>query len=139
MVSKAKLMVAISSVGQSVGYFGPQKARVRGEVDPEIFLCRVVNRLYEQSRGAGAARHQWVQARGTAWIRASRSRAGAVSSVMPFHPIVIGPAVMTIEIALPFGEEVSDDRLKITRSYPRLKIREHPSTAWSSEFGSRGQ
>jgi len=44
-----------------------------------------------------------------------------------FDAVVVRPAIVTIEIALPLSEQVRDGRLKISRQYARFEIRKHPS------------
>ena len=51
--------------------------------------------------------------------------------------VVEGPTVMTIEVTLPFGEQVRDDRLEIARPNTRLNPREHPATHRLVDLGRR--
>src|SRR5581483_7714021 len=45
----------------------------------------------------------------------------------PLYVIVKRPAVVAVEIAFPFGEEISDDGVKISRQNPRFEIRKQPA------------
>ena len=123
-------------VGQAVCYIRAQKSRIRGQINPEIFLRRIVHDLVNE---IGA--QQWLAARG------SKHPAGC--RVQPvdcaprrilghsFDAIVIRPAVMAIEIAFPFGEEVGDDRLEVPWKRAGLEVRKHPAFHGLQDLGSR--
>src|SRR5205823_9651058 len=43
------------------------------------------------------------------------------------YAIVEGPTIMAVEIALPLGEEIRNDRMQMAWKYTRLQIRNGPS------------
>src|ERR1700759_2788853 len=54
---------------------------------------------------------------------------GALRRVLAhaLHFIVEGPAVMAIEIALEFSEEIRDQRMEVTSSDPRVNVGKEPA------------
>ena len=103
-----------AGVGETVCDFRTQKPSVRREVHPEIFLRRVVNNLVnevwpDQRFTAGGGKHA-ARRRLQPVDRAPR---GVFRHAL--DAVVIGPAVVAVQIAFPFGEEVRDDRLKVAR------------------------
>ena len=123
-------------VGQAVRYFRAQKSRVRGKVNPEIFLCCVVHDLVDEI---------WTQQRLSARSRkhTARRRVQPVDCATrrvfghTFDAIVIRPAVVTIEVAFPLREQVSDDRLKVPWKHPGLEVRKHPAVHGLQDLGNR--
>ena len=43
---------------------------------------------------------------------------------------------MTVKIAFPLGEKVSDDRLEVSRKYLGLEVRKHPAFHGLQDLGS---
>src|SRR5438445_10570239 len=105
------------------------------QINPEIFLRRIVHDLVNE---IGA--QQWLAARG------SKHPAGCRVQPVDCAPrrilghsldaIVIRPAVMAIEIAFPFGEEVGDYRLEVPWKRAGLEVRKHPAFHGLQDLGS---
>src|SRR5580693_4901594 len=51
------------------------------------------------------------------------------------YAIVIGPAIVTIEIAFPLREKIRDDGLEISGTHTRLQIRKEPTTHVVQDLG----
>src|SRR5215471_7931647 len=103
-----------SRIGEVVDHFRAQQASIGCEINPKILLCGVVNDFVHKIRtqkglATGGSEH--------AARRGIKPVYGAARRILghTLDAIVVGPAVMTIEIAFPFGEEISNDGLKISR------------------------
>ena len=47
------------------------------------------------------------------------------------HAVVVGPAVVAVEVALQLGEQIRDDRMEVAWEQPRLDVRKRPPAhAW---------
>ncbi len=100
-----------AGIGEAIGNVRPQKARVRRQVYPEVFLGGVIDDLVNEIR----AEQRFATGRGEhAAGSGFQPVDGAARCVFghAFDAIVVGPAIVTVQIAFPFGEEVGNDRLK---------------------------
>ena len=93
--------------------FWAEQAGVRCKVNPEVFLRGIVHDLVDKIRtqkGLAACGSKHAAGRGFEPVDGTARRVFRHA----LDAIVIGPAVVTIEIAFPFGEEVSNDGLKVS-------------------------
>src|SRR5690348_14021596 len=44
------------------------------------------------------------------------------------YSVVESPAVVAIKVAFPFGKQVRNDRMQVSRQHPRFQIRKSPAT-----------
>jgi hypothetical protein len=136
MASTAKLMVAMPASSETVGDGGAQQSSIRSEIDPEIFFGGVVDDFVDEVRpeerfAAGGRQHT-----ARSGVQPIDSALGGVFTHAA-HAIVVGPAVVAIEIAFPLGEEVGNDGLKFSGKNSGFEIGCHPA-AHSFEDAIRG-
>ena len=108
-------------VGELVDDVGAQQPRIGRQVDPEIFLRRVVGDAMDEVRPEQR-------------LAAHERQHAAAGSVQPvdgalrrifrhaFYFVVEGPAVVAVEIALELGEQIGDERMEVARGHTRADI-----------------
>ena len=104
-------------VGQTIGNFRTQQPRVCRQIHPETFFGGVVDDFVHEVRADERLAAGWSE-------HAARRRFepfdGAPRGVFghAFYAVVIRPAVVAVQIALPLGEEVGNDGLKVAGQDP---------------------
>jgi hypothetical protein len=115
-----------AGVGETVGDGGAQQSSIGGEINPEIFFGRVlddfVDEVWTQERFA-AGRGEDAAGRGVQPIDGASGGVFAHAA----DAIIVGPAVVAIEIAFPLREEVGDDGPKFSGEHSGFKIGSHPA------------
>src|SRR5260370_39703602 len=113
-----------------------EKSCICGSIYSEVFVCHIDHALVME-----IGREKLLAARGSGQPGGCRVQPvdGAPRRILAhsFDAIVIRPAVMAIEIAFPFGEEVGDYRLEVPWKRAGLEVRKHPAFHGLQDLGSR--
>ena len=112
-------------IAQTIDYFRLHQATIRRQVYEDVFLGAVVddlvNKFWTQQR---FATHQSEHARAHRMQPIDRTPGRVFSHA--FHFVVVRPAIVTIQVALPFGEQIRNDRPQVFVIPTRFEIRRAP-------------
>src|SRR6266511_541255 len=113
-------------VAETIDYIRLHQAAVGRQVDEDVSLSAVIDNLVDK-----LGPQQWFATHQREYARADRMKPidrtlGDVFS-HSLHGIVVRPAIVTIKIAFPFGEQVGNDRTQLGTVPARLKIRRTPT------------
>src|SRR5579864_7447418 len=121
-----KIEYRYAGVAKAVCNVGAEQTPVRGDVDPEAFLRRVINDFMNEFRPQQRlATHQRQDPAAIVVQPVDRTAGHVLGHTLDL--IVVGPAIPTIEIALVLDKQIGGDGVELSGQNSRTDVRAQPS------------
>lgn len=112
-------------VAEAIRYLWPQRAAIRGDINPETLFRRIINDLVHKIRPQKRfSTHQCKHAASVVVQPVNGTPGHVFRNAFDF--IVIGPALPAVEIAFVCDKQVRGDRMKLARQKARTHVRGEP-------------